>query len=138
MENTTKDKIDTLIAACDRWRYEELGFKDWHRNCEDNLVEAMGRVGMLAPSLGTENREGSKLIVAALQPLPFTPGPLNLFMKVPVKKDGNALDYTDPTGKGREGEYVVFRAEMDLMVVMSACPSEIFGTEPTDAHFEVF
>lgn len=51
--------------------------------------------------------------------------------------DGNALHYEDHTSGGWKGEYVVFRAEMDLLIVMSTCPSEIFGTGPTDAHFDV-
>jgi hypothetical protein len=46
VEDTTGGKIDTLIAACDRWRYEEQGLKEWHRNCTDNLVEAMKGVAM--------------------------------------------------------------------------------------------
>jgi len=53
-------------------------------------------------------------------------------------KDGNTLNHDHPTEKGKQGEYVVFKAEMEIVVVISACPSEIFGTEPTDTHFEVF
>jgi uncharacterized protein YcgI (DUF1989 family) len=47
VEDTTGRKVDTLIAACDRWRYEEEGVKEWHRNCAVNLVEAMEAAGML-------------------------------------------------------------------------------------------
>ncbi len=41
MEDTTEGAHDTLIAACDRWRYEELGGEVGHRNCADNLVEGL-------------------------------------------------------------------------------------------------
>jgi uncharacterized protein YcgI (DUF1989 family) len=45
VEDTTEGVHDTLIAACDRWRYEELGGEDGHRNCADNLVEGLGGLG---------------------------------------------------------------------------------------------
>lgn len=48
VEDTTGGIHDTLIAACDRWRYLELaGEEGWgHRNCADNLAEALGEMGM--------------------------------------------------------------------------------------------
>lgn len=49
MEDTTSGVHDTLIAACDRWRYAELGveraLKGSHRSCADNLVEALAALG---------------------------------------------------------------------------------------------
>jgi uncharacterized protein YcgI (DUF1989 family) len=36
---------DTLIAACDRYRYLELGAEEGHRNCADNLVEGLSALG---------------------------------------------------------------------------------------------
>jgi uncharacterized protein YcgI (DUF1989 family) len=56
VEDTTGGIHDTLIAACDRWRYLELAGEDGrgHRNCADNLVEALGEMGMciyLIPSI---------------------------------------------------------------------------------------
>jgi uncharacterized protein YcgI (DUF1989 family) len=45
LSDTTDGTHDTLIAACDRWRYEELGAPDGHRNCADNLVEALAELG---------------------------------------------------------------------------------------------
>lgn len=42
---------DTLIAACDRYRYAELGvegaLEGSHRNCAENLVEGLESLGML-------------------------------------------------------------------------------------------
>jgi uncharacterized protein YcgI (DUF1989 family) len=43
-DTTTNGYHDTLIAACDRQRYEQLGVKD-HRNCADNLVEGLEGLG---------------------------------------------------------------------------------------------
>jgi uncharacterized protein YcgI (DUF1989 family) len=37
---------DTLIAACDSYRYLELGAEEGHRNCADNLVEGLSALGM--------------------------------------------------------------------------------------------
>ncbi|MGY3644726.1 uncharacterized protein YcgI (DUF1989 family) [Bradyrhizobium sp. LM4.3] len=40
---------DTLIAACDRHRYELLGHIGYHANCTDNLAAAMQAIGMTLP-----------------------------------------------------------------------------------------
>jgi len=44
-EDTTSGVHDTLIAACDKERYEGLGCKEYHRNCADNLVEGLEELG---------------------------------------------------------------------------------------------
>jgi uncharacterized protein len=44
-EDTTEGVHDTLIAACDAARYRELGGKEGHRNCADNLVEGLAELG---------------------------------------------------------------------------------------------
>lgn len=46
VEDTTGGIHDTLIAACDRWRYEELGAKGYHENCADNMDAALRSLGM--------------------------------------------------------------------------------------------
>jgi uncharacterized protein len=48
VEDTTEGIHDTLIAACDRQRYEELGGGSEHRNCADNLVEGLRAIGKLS------------------------------------------------------------------------------------------
>lgn len=48
-EDTTAGHHDTLMAACDKQRYEELGGGSSHRNCSDNLVEGLAAIGWLAP-----------------------------------------------------------------------------------------
>jgi uncharacterized protein YcgI (DUF1989 family) len=109
---------DTIMAACDRRRYERLGCKDYHRNCADNLAEALAALG--------------------LPPQP-TPSPLNLFMNIPVHPD-RSLEQGAPVGK--PGEKVVLRAHRACIVAMSACPQDMtpingVGREPTDAHYAV-
>src|ERR1700689_938302 len=44
-EDTSGGIHDTLVAACDRWRYELLGCQGYHDNCTDNLAAALGELG---------------------------------------------------------------------------------------------
>ena len=41
VEDTSPGVHDSFMAACDRQRYERLGIKEYHRNCFDNMIEAM-------------------------------------------------------------------------------------------------
>jgi uncharacterized protein YcgI (DUF1989 family) len=118
VEDTSGGIHDTLFAACDRWRYETLGCKEYHDNCTDNLAAGLAALD-LAP--------------------PETPAPLNLFMNIPVI-DGNRVEMRPPVST--PGSYVSLRAEMDCIVAFSACPQDLLpinGLEmrPTEAHFEV-
>ena len=68
-----------------------------------------------------------------------TPPSLNLFMNIPWTADGR-LAWGEPVAS--PGSYVVFRAEMDLVVALSACPQDILpingrSGRTTDAHFIV-
>jgi uncharacterized protein len=118
VEDTSGGIHDTLFAACDRYRYELLGCKEYHDNCTDNLVAGLGEISVTPPE---------------------TPAPLNLFMNIPVI-DGIKTDVRAPVST--PGSYVTLRAEMDCIVAFSACPQDILpinGTakRPTEAHFEV-
>jgi uncharacterized protein len=42
IEDTTPGRHDTLIAACDVFRYRQLGAAGNHDNCADNLRHALG------------------------------------------------------------------------------------------------
>jgi hypothetical protein len=118
IEDTSGGIHDTLFAACDRWRYEQLGCTEYHDNCTDNLTAGLAALG-LAP--------------------PQTPAPLNLFMNIPVV-DGNRVEMRPPVSTA--GSHVALRAEMDCIVAFSACPQDLVpinGPEmrPTEAHFEL-
>lgn len=118
VEDTTPGAHDTLIAACDVYRYESLGHKGYHANCTENLHSALAGLGMTAP---------------------HTPSPLNLFMNVPMSGDME-LSFVGPTSK--PGQYVTFLAELDCVVVFSACPQDLVPVNgaactPTDAHYHV-
>ena len=118
VEDSSPGIHDTVIAACDRYRYENLGCTEYHDNCTDNLAAGLAELG--------------------LQP-PETPSPLNLFMNIPVI-DGNAIDFLPPVST--PGSYVSWRAEMDCIVAFSACPQDIIpinglANKPTEAHFEI-
>jgi uncharacterized protein YcgI (DUF1989 family) len=49
VEDTSPGVHDTLLAACDRYRYELLGCTDYHDNCTDNLAAALGELGLATP-----------------------------------------------------------------------------------------
>jgi len=92
---------DTLYAACDPARYEMLGVRESHRSCATNLEEALRQMG-------------EELVVV--------PQPFNLFMHVPVEADGAIRIVPATSGPG---DYVAFRALMDLIVVLSSCPMDV-------------
>jgi uncharacterized protein len=117
-EDTSGGVHDTLMAACDRYRYEELGHQGYHDNCTDNLAAALAALDLTPPE---------------------TPSPLNLFMNIPWSGPGD-LSFEPPVSV--PGSFVVLRAEMDLVIALSACPQDILvingiGCSPTEAHFEV-
>ena len=39
---------DTLIAACDLYRYKNLGVEGYHDNCADNMRLALKAIGLRA------------------------------------------------------------------------------------------
>ena len=118
VEDTSGGIHDTLLAACDRYRYELLGCEEYHDNCTDNLAAALAELGLTPPE---------------------TPSPWNLFMNIPVGADGE-VSFEPPVSEA--GDYVTLRAEMDCVVAFSACPQDVVpinGVDcvPTEAHFQV-
>jgi uncharacterized protein YcgI (DUF1989 family) len=118
IEDTSPGIHDTLIAACDRYRYALLGCTTYHENCTDNLTAALATLGLQAPE---------------------TPSPWNLFMNIPVQADGS-LTFEPPVCK--PGDYLLLRAELDCVVAFSACPQDIVPINgvacmPTEAHLEL-
>ena len=109
---------DTTLAACDVYRYERLGARGYHKNCADNLRHAVAAAGL--------DVEG-------------TPCPLNIWENAKIQPDGTQV-IAPPVSA--PGDYVVLRAELDLLIVLSACPQDMVPTNgadatPRDAHFVV-
>jgi uncharacterized protein YcgI (DUF1989 family) len=92
---------DMLIAPCDPERYEGLGVDGWHASCQENLELAMHGLG----------HDGICI-----------PASINLFMNIPVD-DGGGLGWEPAVT--RAGDSITFRALMDCIVVVSACPQDI-------------
>src|SRR5882724_99368 len=118
LEDTSGGIHDTLLAACDRYRYETLGVKGHHDNCTDNLADGLKELGLEPPE---------------------TPSPLNLFMNIPVTSDYR-VSFEPPVST--PGSYVTLRAELDLVIAFSSCPQDLLpinGVDctPVEAHFEV-
>jgi len=107
--DTSPGLHDMLIAACDAERYRILGADD-HASCAANLRLALAGLGLTTAVI---------------------PQPVNVFMNIPVCADGELRwlpAVSDP------GDAVTFAAEMDCVVVVSACPMDlnaINGERPT-------
>ena len=107
---------DTLHAACSAGSNSFYGAAATHPNCEDNLKQAMLERGV---TLGR------------------IPCPWNLYEHAPVGPDG-AL--SDEPSAAKPGDYVELRAELDLVLVCSACPStvgDISAGEPRGAAIDI-
>ncbi|KAG9900478.1 hypothetical protein KCV05_g16293, partial [Aureobasidium melanogenum] len=133
IEDTSSGVHDTLIPACDPQRYKALQIEDWeqHGSCAENLVLALKELNDRA---GLKGPKG----VGASVTVNSVPAPLNLFMNIPWKGDKGDLSFEPPTCK--EGDYVRFRAERDVVVVMSACPNDVQQInkgQSKDGHFLV-
>ncbi|GAB2633092.1 urea carboxylase-associated family protein [Kribbella swartbergensis] len=111
VEDSSPGQHDLLIAACDEARYAGLGAPD-HPSCARNLRDALG----------------AEVVV---------PQPVNVFMRVPVAAD-QTLDWLPAATAA--GDSITFRAELDCVVVLSACPQDltvINGARPTDLAIDV-
>ena len=107
-----------IVASCDHQRYQELGCKKYHDNCVDNLRMALIAIGLKAPAI---------------------PSPLNIWMNIPVDKNGSIL-WLPPESK--PGDIISFKAEIDIIAVMSACPQDMTpingdDCKPVELHFSV-
>jgi uncharacterized protein YcgI (DUF1989 family) len=101
---------DTLIPCCDLTRYRQLGIAGHHASCAENFTTALRLIGVEQP---------------------LAPPPLNLFMNVPLKANGT-LAVAPPESK--PGDSVELEAQMDCLVVLSACPHDIFPVNGADCR----
>ena len=116
VEDTSPGQHDMQYAACDPTRYVQLGAEGHHESCQENLHTALGGFGIA---------------------LDFTPQPWNLFTNFAIQPDGTII-IEAPDSKA--GDNILLRAEMDALVVVSACPQDMnptCGGEPTDIRVEV-
>ena len=94
--DTSPGTHDMLFPPCDRWLYESRGLAG-HPNCRDNFLAAVASAGIS---------------------LPVIPAPVNLFQNSGPRPDGRLLI---GTAASRPGDAISFRAERDLIFVLTAC-----------------
>ncbi|KAH7325618.1 polysaccharide deacetylase family protein [Stachybotrys elegans] len=120
IEDTTRGVHDLIWSACDTERYRMQGFDGYHDNCTDNLHSTM-----------KSNFPDFKLSDD------WVPDPLNLFMNVAIDHRGG-LDIRPPTSE--RGQFVIMRAERDLIIAMSSCPQDLAPVNagmPTDCEYQI-
>ena len=116
VDDTSPGQHDMQYAACDPTRYVELGVEGYHESCQENLHTALGSFGIT---------------------LQFSPQPWNLFTNFAIQPDGT-IRIESPESKA--GDCILLRAELDALVVVSACPQDqnlTCGGRPTDIRVEV-
>ena len=92
--------VHWLGGRCNWFLYQAMGEPD-HRNCHDNIREAVSRYGLTDKQIQLDT--------------------LNVFMNV-VYEESGSFNFAPPVIN--RGDYVDFRASMDLLVAISACPNE--------------
>jgi uncharacterized protein len=110
-------KHDLLYAPCSIEMYRlQYGATEYHANCYDNLCAAFRELG--------------------IEPEPL-PSSLNFFMNADVQADGR-LSLLPP--RTRVGAAITLRAEMDLLIALSSCPTSTCnaGASIRPLGFEVF
>ena len=117
-EDTSPGVHDTVISACDVYRYQQLGCDVYHDNCSDNLRMAMAAIGLRIPKV---------------------PAPFNIWMNIPIAADGG-VQFLPTVSK--PGDHMSLRAEDHVIAAMSACPMDITpingeDCQPCELHFSV-
>src|SRR3954469_4261031 len=93
---------DFLLTPCSRETFEIIyNHEGHHPSCLENLATNLARFGITADAIPTT---------------------LNIFMNVPVAVDGT-IKVLPPLSKA--GDSIVLRAEMDLIVGLTACSAEM-------------
>lgn len=108
IEDTSPGIHDLLLSACDVDRYRLLGVEGYHRNCTDNLFEAMAELDLKPPEI---------------------PSPFNIFENVLISDNGE-LSIQPPLVAA--GESISLLAELDIVLVLSCCPMDIALTNGPD------
>jgi len=114
--DTSPGVHDMLWMSCDPLLYRAMGVEGPHPNCHDNFLAAAATAGWM-----TEH----------------TPDPVNLFQNTRVTEAG---EMRTGTALSRPGDAVALRAEMDLILVVTACAFDlapINGDRCTGIRLEV-
>lgn len=108
LDDTSPGRHDMAFAPCDPEFYVALGADASHPNCRDNFYQATRELGI--------NMEPP-------------PDPFNLFQNTVPKADG---DFAVGQTLSQPGDYVEFRTEMDVVIVVTACSVDlpVEGIEP--------
>ncbi len=112
----TVGRHDSFLLACTPKFYDDRGYFG-HVSCTDNFNRALAPYG-IAPRSGWPA--------------------INLFFNTSVGDCGTIFS-DEPWS--RAGDYVLLRAERDLLIGSSACPDDIDaanGWQPTDIHVRIY
>ena len=105
MLTVTDDKIGHhfLGPHCTK-RMMEVLKAPGHRSCSDNIEEALSEFGLLLEDI-------------------YSPSVFNAFMNARIDSKGDGTIVIDAP-VSEKGDYIEFRAEMDVLAVISACPDD--------------
>ena len=93
---------DLLFAPCDARLYRDVyGQTGGHRNCLDNLAEALSPYGIRPWQI---------------------PAPINIFQNTPPRPDGTLA--LEPS-VSKAGDHIVFLALQNLIGALSSCPMDL-------------
>jgi uncharacterized protein YcgI (DUF1989 family) len=112
--DTSPGVHDTVIPPCDPARYAKLGCPPDHASCAGNLHQALAALDLKVPEC---------------------PASFNLWMNIPVLPSME-IEWRETVSK--PGDTLVFRALIDCIMVMSACPQDIVrinSGKPVSAHY---
>jgi len=93
---------DVMFAPCDLRLYQDVyGVVGYHRNCLDNLSEALAPYGIAWWQI---------------------PAPIDIFQNTPLNAEGR---FERLPAVSKAGDYIVFRALQDLVGAVSSCPMDL-------------
>jgi len=101
VEDGANGRHEMLLAACDPARYRLLGVQGHHASCAENLQTTMAARGITLTEI---------------------PQPLNMFSSTRADPDGTIVTHPNDS---QPGDFAVFEALMDAVVVVSACPFDV-------------
>ena len=122
VEDTYKGRHDLQYGMCSRFARDE-----WWRRRDEPQIQAYLKVWGITKREDMPMHGCYENIMTALQNYPILPvdipAPLNLFQHMEIAPDGRMIDrrHRDRPGPGKPAQ-VDFRAEMDCLVALSACP----------------